>query len=76
MVSFSAEGERKKEMKFFYRIGMPPTLSRHFGHLFVRDPLIILEEHLDCDDDLSSYHFEVSLFICLFKENHLLKFRI
>jgi hypothetical protein len=51
---------------------MSPTLSRHFGHLFVRDPLIILEEHLHCDDDLSSYHFEVNVFfLFLFKENYI-----
>ena len=25
---------------------MPETLSRHFGHLFIRDPLVIIEEYL------------------------------
>ncbi|UJR07542.1 hypothetical protein I4U23_011830 [Adineta vaga] len=38
--------------------GMPETLSRHFGHLFIRDPLVILDEFLHPTDDTSSYHFE------------------
>ena len=40
-------------------LGMPETLSRHFGHLFVRDPLVIIDEFLHPKDDTSSYHFEV-----------------
>ncbi|CAF3694848.1 unnamed protein product [Rotaria sp. Silwood1] len=38
--------------------GMPETLSRHFGHLFIRDPLVILKEFLHPVDDTNSYHFE------------------
>ncbi|CAF1401918.1 unnamed protein product [Rotaria sordida] len=38
--------------------GMPETLSRHFGHLFIRDPLVIMKELLHLDDDTTSYHFE------------------
>ncbi|CAF1115023.1 unnamed protein product [Adineta ricciae] len=38
--------------------GIPETLSRHFGHLFVRDPLVIIEEFLHPKDDSNSYHFE------------------
>ena len=42
---------------------MPTTLSRHFGHLFIRDPLVIIKEQLHPQVDSSSYHFEVSLHI-------------
>lgn len=38
---------------------MPESLARHFGHLFVRDPLVILKEYLDPSDHATSYHFEV-----------------
>ncbi|CAF1077577.1 unnamed protein product [Rotaria sordida] len=38
--------------------GMPETLSRHFGHLFIRDPLVVLKEFLHPIDDTTSYHFE------------------
>ena len=55
---------------------MSPTLSRHFGHLFVRDPLIVIEEQLHSKDDSSSYHFEVSLFfVFLIKKNVFFKYR-
>jgi len=40
--------------------GMPETLARHFGHIFVRDPLVILKEHLHPTDNKHSYHFEVN----------------
>ena len=40
---------------------MPITLARHFGYLFIRDPLVIIREHLYPTDDQSTYHFEVSL---------------
>lgn len=38
---------------------MPETFARHFGHLFVRDPLVILEEYLNPKEHTTSYHFEV-----------------
>ncbi|CAF1231429.1 unnamed protein product [Rotaria sordida] len=38
--------------------GMPETLSRHYGHLFIHDPLVVLEESLHTVDDTTSYHFE------------------
>jgi hypothetical protein len=41
--------------------GMSETLSRHFGHLFIRDPLVILKEFLHPTDNSHSYHFEVNL---------------
>lgn len=47
---------------------MSPTLSRHFGHLFIRDPLIVIKEQLHPKEDSSSYHFEVSCSRCLHKE--------
>ena len=43
------------------RLGMPETLARHFGHLFIRDPLVIIEEFLHPKDENNSYHFDVCL---------------
>jgi len=40
---------------------MSSTLARHFGYLFIRDPLVIIKEQLYPTDDSSTYHFEVSL---------------
>lgn len=37
---------------------MPETLAKHFGHLFVRDPLVIIDEFLEPKDETTSYHFE------------------
>ncbi|CAF0847865.1 unnamed protein product [Adineta ricciae] len=47
-----------KLTEFFYKIGMSPTLAHHFGHLFIRDPLVIIKENLYPTDDTTSYHFE------------------
>ncbi|KAG0169334.1 hypothetical protein DFQ28_006514 [Apophysomyces sp. BC1034] len=33
-------------------------LAKHISHLFIRDPLVIFEELLDQDDQMSSDHFE------------------
>mgnify|MGYP006933266324 CR=1 FL=1 len=41
---------------------MPETLARHFGHLFVPDPLGTIDEFRHPKDETSSYHFEV--FFC------------
>ncbi|CAF4113007.1 unnamed protein product [Adineta steineri] len=38
--------------------GMPSSLAHHFGHLFVRDPLVVIKESLHLEDDTSSYHFD------------------
>ncbi|CAF3904200.1 unnamed protein product [Adineta steineri] len=38
--------------------GMSSTLAKHFGHLFVRDPLVVMKENLHPEDDTSSYHFD------------------
>ncbi len=46
---------------FVYKIGMSSTLARHFGYLFMRDPLVIIKEELYPRDDSSTYHFEASL---------------
>ncbi len=40
---------------------MSATLARHFGYLFMRDPLVIIKEHLHPQDDSTAYHFEVNL---------------
>lgn len=39
---------------------MSSTLARHFGYIFMRDPLVIMKEQLYPTDDQSTYHFEVS----------------
>jgi len=44
---------------------MSSTLARHFGYLFIRDPLVIIKEYLHPTDDESSYHFEVSFDIVI-----------
>ncbi|CAJ0909380.1 5957_t:CDS:10 [Entrophospora sp. SA101] len=38
--------------------GIDELLARHISHLFIRDPLVIFEELLDQDDNISSDHFE------------------
>ncbi|CAF4085715.1 unnamed protein product [Adineta steineri] len=38
--------------------GMPETLANHFGHIFIRDPLVIMDRFLHPTDDTNSYHFE------------------
>ncbi|CAG8655121.1 10469_t:CDS:10, partial [Ambispora leptoticha] len=38
--------------------GIDELLARHIAHLFIRDPLVIFEELLDQDDEVSSDHFE------------------
>ncbi len=44
---------------------MSSTLARHFGYLFVRDPLVLIKEYLHPTDDQSTYHFEVNLNIVI-----------
>jgi len=38
--------------------GMDKELSRHFAHLFIRDPLVIYEKKVEIDNQLFSDHFE------------------
>jgi len=38
--------------------GIDELLARHVAHLFVRDPLVIYDEHIHLDDTKSSDHFE------------------
>ncbi|KAK4700310.1 glutamate--cysteine ligase catalytic subunit, partial [Phenoliferia sp. Uapishka_3] len=38
--------------------GVDSRLASHFAHLFIRDPIVIFEETLTQDDELSSDHFE------------------
>eukprot|EP01127_Copromyxa_protea_P000678 TRINITY_DN10581_c0_g1_i1.p1 TRINITY_DN10581_c0_g1~~TRINITY_DN10581_c0_g1_i1.p1 ORF type:complete len:614 (-),score=139.19 TRINITY_DN10581_c0_g1_i1:23-1864(-) len=38
--------------------GIPVELSRHLAHLFIRDPLVIYNDHIELDDATSSDHFE------------------
>lgn len=39
--------------------GVDDLLAKHYGHLFIRDPLVVFRELLDVDDKESSDHFEV-----------------
>jgi len=60
---------------------MPETLARHFGHLFIRDPLVILKEYFHpTEDHAHSYHFEVCLDFILtlfffYKKKFFLEFK-
>ena len=38
---------------------MSETLARHYAHLFMRDPLVIMKEFLHPIDENNAYHFEV-----------------
>lgn len=38
--------------------GIDDLLSKHFAHLFIRDPLVVFSETIDQDDVSSSDHFE------------------
>ncbi|CAG8451283.1 2456_t:CDS:10 [Ambispora gerdemannii] len=38
--------------------GIDELLARHIAHLFIRDPLVVFEELLNQDDEVSSDHFE------------------
>lgn len=35
-----------------------PILAKHFAHLFIRDPLVIFNERINQDNELSNDHFE------------------
>lgn len=39
--------------------GLDELLAKHIARLYVRDPLVVLEETLDQDDLKSADHFEV-----------------
>lgn len=39
--------------------GVDDLLSKHYAHLFIRDPLVVFRELLNVDDQQSSDHFEV-----------------
>lgn len=43
--------------------GVDATLADHVGHLFVRDPLLVLSEKLVQDDERDSNHFDVRPYI-------------
>jgi len=38
--------------------GIDPALARHLAHLFIRDPLVVFENCLSVNDELSTEHFE------------------
>lgn len=38
--------------------GIDDKLADHLSHLFIRDPIVVFEELLDQDDEVSSDHFE------------------
>lgn len=39
--------------------GIDQALAQHIAHLFIRDPVILLEHHLTLDDMKAADHFEV-----------------
>jgi len=38
--------------------GHDELLANHIGHLFIRDPLVVFEEHVKIDDETRTDHFE------------------
>ncbi|GAA6043759.1 hypothetical protein JCM8097_006657 [Rhodosporidiobolus ruineniae] len=38
--------------------GLSPALATHFGHLFIRDPVVVFAETMQQEDDDSTDHFE------------------
>ena len=38
--------------------GIDEALAQHIAHLYTRDPLVIFEDHIELDDDMSMDHFE------------------
>ena len=39
--------------------GIDEQLARHYAHLFIRDPLVLFQEHVYQDDEQHTDHFEV-----------------
>jgi glutamate--cysteine ligase catalytic subunit len=70
--SFSLVGDKNEVILFLWETGMSPALARHFGYIFMRDPLVVIKEHLHSKDDSSAYHFEVNLDTFVVKKNNLL----
>ena len=44
--------------KFLNDAGMDPILSRHFAHLWIRDPMTLWKDGVELDDEKQSDHFE------------------
>jgi len=44
--------------KFLNEKGMNPVLSRHFSHLWIRDPMTLWKDGIEIDDETQSDHFE------------------
>lgn len=40
--------------------GIDALLARHIAHLFIRDPLVIYDNRIEIDAEVSSDHFEVN----------------
>eukprot|EP00040_Diaphanoeca_grandis_P019184 m.101126 g.101126 ORF g.101126 m.101126 type:complete len:733 (-) comp27304_c0_seq3:222-2420(-) len=40
------------------KAGMDELISQHLAHLFVRDPLVTFDEHIEIDDETRTDHFE------------------
>lgn len=38
--------------------GVDSLLSKHFAHLFIRDPLVIYSDKIEIDDEKNTDHFE------------------
>lgn len=48
----------KKAKKALINAGMDDQLANHFGHLFIRDPIVIFNEDINQDDTQCMDHFE------------------
>ena len=44
--------------EFLNEKGMNPVLSRHFSHLWIRDPMTLWKDGIEIDDETQSDHFE------------------
>jgi len=38
--------------------GFDEQMAQHFAHLFIRDPISLFSERLNCDDEKDTDHFE------------------
>lgn len=48
----------KEAESFLNGAGMDPILSRHFAHLWIRDPMTLWRDGVELDDSKQSDHFE------------------
>lgn len=49
---------QEKVIRYLVSRGMDAILARHFGHLWMRDPMVIFAEKIELDDTKAVDHFE------------------